>query len=70
MYEGNPKKVKSIFAQYDVAKEKQLMGKNALIMGKLYRRNADWKFAAIGDAYDDKNNLRKTVLFFFFFFTK
>ena len=53
MYEGTPKKVKSIFAQYDVAKENQFMGKNALIMGKLYRRNGDWKFAAIGDAFPD-----------------
>lgn len=26
-----------------------------LIMGKLYRRNGDWKFAAIGDAYPDKS---------------
>ena len=24
-------------------------------MGKLYRRNGEWKFAAIGDAYADKN---------------
>ena len=24
-------------------------------MGKLYRRNGNWKFAAIGDAYDDPN---------------
>jgi len=23
-------------------------------MGKLYKRNGEWKFAAIGDAYDDK----------------
>ena len=61
MYEGTPKKVKSIFAQYDVAKENQFMGKNALIMGKLYRRNGDWKFAAIGDAFDDQNDLRQTV---------
>lgn len=49
------------FAQYDVAKENQFMGKNALIMGKLYRRNGDWKFAAIGDAFDDQNDLRQTV---------
>ena len=61
MYEGTPKKVKSIFAQYDVAKENQFMGKNALIMGKLYRRNGDWKFAAIGDAFDDQNDIRQTV---------
>ena len=61
MYEGTPKKVKSIFAQYDVAKENQFMGRNALIMGKLYRRNGDWKFAAIGDAFDDQNDIRQTV---------
>lgn len=61
MYEGTPKKVKSIFAQYDVAKENQFMGKNALIMGKLYQRNGDWKFAAIGDAFDDQNDIRQTV---------
>ena len=23
-------------------------------MGKLYRRNGDWKFAAIGDAFEDR----------------
>ena len=61
MYEGTPKRIKSIFAQYDVAKENQFMGKNALIMGKLYRRNGDWKFAAIGDAFDDQNDIRQTV---------
>ena len=55
MYEGTPKKVNQVFAQYDVAKENQFMGKNALIMGKLYRRNGDWKFAAIGDAFEDRS---------------
>lgn len=61
MFEGTPTKVNSIFAQYDVAKDNQFAGKNALIMGKLYRKNGDWKFAAIGDAFDDKNDLRQTV---------
>ena len=23
-------------------------------MGKLYRRNGEWKFAAIGDAFEDR----------------
>ncbi|MDE5652634.1 MAG: TerD family protein, partial [Muribaculaceae bacterium] len=27
----------------------------ALIMGKLYRRNGEWKFSAIGDAFPDRN---------------
>ena len=47
------KSVKSVFAQYDVAKDSQFAGKNALILGRLYRHNGDWKFGAIGDAYDD-----------------
>lgn len=61
MYEGTPEHVQSVFAQYDVAKESQFAGKDALIMGKLYRRNGDWKFAAIGDAYSDNNDLRNTI---------
>lgn len=54
-YEGTQtdvKRVTNVFAQYDVAKEDQFVGKNALILGKLYRRNGEWKFAAIGDAFD------------------
>jgi tellurium resistance protein TerZ len=61
MFEGTPNKVNSVFAQYDVAKESQFSGKDALIMGKLYRRNGDWKFAAIGDAFEDGNDLRQTI---------
>jgi len=55
------KRITNVFAQYDVTKESQFAGKNALIMGKLYRRNDDWKFAAIGDAFDDSYDLRNTV---------
>ena len=53
MYEGTPTKVNEVFAKYDVAKESQFAGKRALVMGKLYRRNGEWKFAAIGDAFND-----------------
>lgn len=55
MYEGTPTKVKSVFAQYDVATKDNCRGMRALVMGKLYRRNGEWKFAAIGDAFEDKN---------------
>ena len=55
MYEGTPTKVKEVFAQYDVATKTESMGKRALVMGKLYRKGGDWKFAAIGDAFEDKN---------------
>lgn len=50
------KKVTNVFAQYDVAKESQFIGKNALILGKLYRHNGAWKFAAIGDAYNHSDS--------------
>lgn len=53
MYEGTPAKVKQVFAQYDVATTPQFKEMKALIMGKLYRRNNEWKFAAIGDAFAD-----------------
>ncbi len=55
MYEGTPTCVNEVFAKYDVAKEQQFAGKRALIMGKLYRRDGDWKFAAIGDAFNDES---------------
>ena len=54
MYEGTATKVKEVFAQYDVATKTECIGKRALVMGKLYRRNGEWRFAAIGDAFDDK----------------
>lgn len=55
MYEGTATRVREVFAQYDVATKDKCRGMRALIMGKLYRHNGDWKFAAIGDAYADKN---------------
>lgn len=55
MYEGTPDRVKEVFAQYDVAAESQYKGKLALVMGKLYKKGGEWKFAAIGDAYEDAN---------------
>lgn len=61
MFEGTPQKVKEVFAQYDVAADPQFIGKNALVLGKLYRRSGDWKFAAIGEAYDDRYDVRNTV---------
>ena len=55
MFEGTPERPpKQVFAQYDVATKTECIGKRALIMGKLYRRNSDWKFAAIGDAFEDR----------------
>ena len=55
MYEGTATKVHSVFAQYDVATKDNCRGMRALVMGELYRRNGEWKFAAIGDAFEDRN---------------
>lgn len=55
MYEGTPTRVKEVFASYDVAADPKFSGMTALVMGKLYRRNGEWKFSAIGDAYPDPN---------------
>jgi tellurium resistance protein TerZ len=54
-YDGTQTDVRRVtneFAKYDVAKEQNFAGKNALILGKLYRRNGEWKFAAIGEAFN------------------
>lgn len=61
MYEGTATKVKEVFASYDVATKENCAGKRALIMGKLYRRNGEWKFAALGDAFEDKSIVHTIV---------
>jgi tellurium resistance protein TerZ len=53
MYEGTPTQVKEIFASYNVSSEPQFSNKRALIMGKLYKKENEWKFHAIGDPTDD-----------------
>ncbi len=54
MYEGTPQRVNSVYAEYNVVSEPQYRGKKALIMGELYKKDGEWKFNAIGDAYEDQ----------------
>lgn len=61
MYEGTASKVRSVFAQYDVATKMECAGKRGLIMGKLYKHNGEWKFAAIGDAFEDRSIVHTIV---------
>jgi tellurium resistance protein TerZ len=61
MYEGTPTKVKSVFASYNVSAESQYRGKRAIVMGKLYKKEGEWKFNAIGDPTED-GNLCETIL--------
>lgn len=53
MFEGTPTKVKEVFASYNVAAEPSYRDRRALIMGRLYRRSGEWKFAAIGAVTED-----------------
>lgn len=53
MYEGTPTHVKEVFASYNVSAEPNYAGKKALIMGKLYKKDNEWKFNAIGDPTED-----------------
>lgn len=54
MYEGTSTKVNKVFSNYDISTDTSFKDKRALILGKLYKRNGDWKFDAIGDPTDDK----------------
>lgn len=53
MYEGTPTSVQSVFASYNVSSDGQYAGKRSIIMGKLYKREGEWKFSAIGDPTED-----------------
>lgn len=54
LYEGEPTRVQSVVATYNVASDEKFAGYVAMILGKLYRRNNAWKFAAIGEPTQDK----------------
>lgn len=54
MYEGTSTKVDKVHSSYDIATDASYTDKRALIMGKLYKRNDEWKFDAIGDPTEDK----------------
>ncbi len=53
IFEGTPARVNSMFAEYDVSAQPAFAGKRALILGKLYKHNGEWKFHAIGDPTED-----------------
>ncbi len=54
MYEGTSSKVDKVHSSFDITTDNTFRNKRAMIMGKLYKRNNDWKFDAIGDPTDDK----------------
>lgn len=55
LYEGTPERVGNVMATYDIATGPEYRGFVSMIMGKLYKRNGEWKFAAIGDPVRDRD---------------
>jgi len=55
LYEGTPSRVNNVFATYNVAKDPKFAGYVSMILGKLYKRNGEWKFAAIGEPTRDQD---------------
>ena len=54
LYEGTPDRVNEIVATYNIASDPKFAGYVSMILGKLYRRNGEWKFSAIGEPTQDK----------------
>ncbi len=54
LYEGTPSRVNSTFATYNIASDSKFSGYVSMILGKLYRRNNEWKFSAIGEPTTDR----------------
>lgn len=54
LYEGTPTRVNNIVATYDIATDNSFRGYVSMVMGKLYRRNGEWKFSAIGEPTPDR----------------
>jgi tellurium resistance protein TerZ len=62
MYEGTSTHVSKVHSSFDIATDATYVNKRALILGKLYKRNDEWKFDAIGDATNDSMFLQTIQL--------
>jgi tellurium resistance protein TerZ len=54
MYEGTSTRVNTVHSTFDIVTDSSYAGKGALILAKLYKRNNEWKFDAIGEPTDDR----------------
>lgn len=60
IYEGSAKRVTEVFATYDIANGADFAGHVSMVLGVFYKKNAEWKFNAIGEPTKDKK-LEQTV---------
>ena len=61
LYEGTPSRVNEVVATYNIASDSKFSGFVSMILGKLYRRNGEWKFSAIGEPTRDAK-LEQTLM--------
>lgn len=54
LYEGTPTRVNNVVATYDIATDSTFRGYISMVMGKLYKRNGEFKFSAIGEPTRDR----------------
>jgi len=54
MFEGTIHKVNKVHSEFNIVTDSSFSNKRALILGKLYKRNEEWKFDAIGEPTDDQ----------------
>jgi tellurium resistance protein TerZ len=54
MYEGTGTRVNTVHSTFDIATDTSYAGKGAIILAKLYKRNNEWKFDAIGEPTNDR----------------
>lgn len=64
LYEGTKSNVVNEFAKYNISSEPKYSGHVSMVMGKLYKNNGEWKFAAIGEPTTDSdlNSTIKTII--------
>lgn len=63
IYEGTPTRVDNVIATYDIANDTSFKNSVSMVMGKLYRKNNEWRFNAIGNTTSDSNiaGITKTI---------
>lgn len=54
MYEGTASRVNTVHSTFDMVTDTSYVGKGAIILAKLYKRNNEWKFDAIGEPTNDR----------------
>jgi tellurium resistance protein TerZ len=60
LFAGDTKRVKSIFAAFNVAADKKFNGYISMVMGKLYKKGGEWHFHTIGEPTQDAT-LQQTI---------